>query len=55
MKFLIKPPADSGKPDFVKEFASREELDHWLLEKNNEIWEANPLTEKVSFPLNEII
>lgn len=55
MKFLIKAPVGSGKPDFEKEFDSREELDHWLLEKNEEIWEADPMVEKIGFPIKEIM
>ena len=55
MEFLIKPPAGSSEKPFVKEFDSREAMEQWLLEKNDEIWEADPATEKVNFPIKEIM
>ncbi|WP_260156655.1 hypothetical protein [Levilactobacillus brevis] len=54
MKFLIKPPQGKGVP-FIKEFASREELHHWLVRKNDEVWRADLINEKVNFPLHEIL
>lgn len=54
MKYLIKPPQGKGAP-FTKEFASPEELHRWLVEKNDELWRADPVNEKVDFPLHEIL
>ncbi|WP_261809536.1 hypothetical protein [Levilactobacillus humaensis] len=55
MKYLIKAPVGSGKPVFTKEFDSHEEMEHWLLEKNNEVWKASPRNEKINFPVKEIL
>lgn len=55
MKYLIKAPVGSDVPDFIMEFASQEELEQWLRERNAEIWEANPQNDSVNFPLQEIL
>ncbi|KRO14225.1 hypothetical protein IV64_GL001709 [Lactiplantibacillus xiangfangensis] len=54
MKIKIVPPKGSSEKPYVKEFNNWDEVNAYLLRKNEPIWEAIPQNEAVNFDMNEI-
>ena len=49
MKYKILPPYSSHEKPFIKEFDTYEQMMAYLSRKNDEIYQADPATEQLSF------